>query len=374
MAKVFIQESTLTAIGDAIRSKTGKTELIDPANMSTEIASITTGGGGGGYEIPDEAFMLTGDCSNLAAGANWYWFFDSYKNKIQTKDITNMDSMFEQSQASSQTWSNFNGFPFMFNIKNAMDFSAAFKNLGLRECPKIRGSIKWSSSTTFDNMVYTNYMTSLDDLFTPEMMEGYSNFKITSQWSCPKLSGFFNHLRKLTHIPEWWYKLKINPESTAIPYTSYLPLYGAFEYCDKLSEDLKLPVVVINSGLGLTSDQFSYNAFLNCYSLSRITFETNADGSPIVAQWKSQTLDLANYVGYSGTTTHVSESVYNHDSAVETINSLPDTSAYLATAGGTNTIKFKGASGSATAGGAINTLTEEEIAVATAKGWTVTLV
>lgn len=67
MAKVFIEETTLTAIGDAIRSKTGKTELIDPANMSTEIASITTGGGG--YEIPDKAFMFTGDCSNLAAGA-----------------------------------------------------------------------------------------------------------------------------------------------------------------------------------------------------------------------------------------------------------------------------------------------------------------
>ena len=46
----------------------------------------------------------------------------------------------------------------------------------------------------------------------------------------------------------------------------------------------------------------------------------------------------------------------------------------LATAGGTNTIKFKGDSGSATDGGAINTLTEEEIAVATAKGWTVSLV
>jgi hypothetical protein len=57
---------------------------------------------------------------------------------------------------------------------------------------------------------------------------------------------------------------------------------------------------------------------------------------------------------------------YNHDSAVNTINSLPDTSAY-----GTNTIKFRGIAGSATDGGAINTLTEEEIAVATAKGWTV---
>ena len=73
-------------------------------------------------------------------------------------------------------------------------------------------------------------------------------------------------------------------------------------------------------------------------------------------------------------TTNVAYRRYNHDSAVATINSLPDTSAYLASASGTNTIKFNGAAGSATDGGAINTLTEEEIAVATAKGWTVTLV
>ena len=62
---------------------------------------------------------------------------------------------------------------------------------------------------------------------------------------------------------------------------------------------------------------------------------------------------------------------YNHDSAVETINSLPDTSAYLEANGGTNTIQFNSVSGKLTDGGAINTLTEEEIAVAVARGWTV---
>ena len=123
--------------------------------------------------------------------------------------------------------------------------------------------------------------------------------------------------------------------------------------------------------------------------------------------WKNQAIDLGYYVGYTDNsnkitannsgitsskevtnattyqtlknnpdwfTTNVAYSRYNHDSAVRTINSLPDTSAYLATAGGTNTIKFTGAAGSKTDGGAINTLTAEEIAVATAKGWTVTLV
>jgi hypothetical protein len=68
-------------------------------------------------------------------------------------------------------------------------------------------------------------------------------------------------------------------------------------------------------------------------------------------------------------TDKVEYSRYNHDSAVNTIKSLPDTSAY-----GTNTIKFKGEAGSATDGGAINTMTEEEIAMASVKGWTVAFV
>lgn len=48
MSKVFIEESTLSSIGNAIRQKTGKSELISPGNMPTEIASITSGGGGTG--------------------------------------------------------------------------------------------------------------------------------------------------------------------------------------------------------------------------------------------------------------------------------------------------------------------------------------
>lgn len=84
----------------------------------------------------------------------------------------------------------------------------------------------------------------------------------------------------------------------------------------------------------------------------------------------------SNSVTYDGKSLYLALlfSRYNHDSAVETINSLPDTSAYLATAGGTNTIKFRKYSGACTDGGGTNDLTPEEIAVATSKGWTVTLV
>ena len=45
MAKIFIEESTLSAIGNSIRAKTGKTNMIPPLNMPAEIASIQTGDG-----------------------------------------------------------------------------------------------------------------------------------------------------------------------------------------------------------------------------------------------------------------------------------------------------------------------------------------
>ena len=44
MANVLIDESTMTAIGNSIRGKTGKADLILPANMASEIDSITVGG------------------------------------------------------------------------------------------------------------------------------------------------------------------------------------------------------------------------------------------------------------------------------------------------------------------------------------------
>lgn len=42
MAKVFIEESTLTNIGNAIRTKKGTTAKIDPANFASEIQAIET--------------------------------------------------------------------------------------------------------------------------------------------------------------------------------------------------------------------------------------------------------------------------------------------------------------------------------------------
>lgn len=81
-------------------------------------------------------------------------------------------------------------------------------------------------------------------------------------------------------------------------------------------------------------------------------------------------------VTYNGTSVTASRltSRFNHKSIVEFINTIPDTSEYLATAGGTNTLKLLKYQGDLTDEGGVSDLTPEEIAVASAKGWTVTLV
>ena len=54
MSKVSIEESTLSAIGDAIRKKTGESELLSPLDMPTAISSISGGG-----DDEDSPFIYT---------------------------------------------------------------------------------------------------------------------------------------------------------------------------------------------------------------------------------------------------------------------------------------------------------------------------
>jgi hypothetical protein len=195
--------------------------------------------------------------------------------------------------------------------------------------------------------------------------------------------------------------LHIFKHANKVAYTSYTYFYDGFNGCYSLDELVGLPIPYTAT---YTSNIFYYTSYY-CYRLKNFTFEMNEDGTPLVKPWKGQTIDLSGSTGWlpyasyrdyitnynSGITADkevtddatyaalkndpdwftadIAYSRYNHDSAVATINSLPDCSAT-----GTNTIKFKGAAGSKTDGGAINTLTEAEIAVAAAKGWTVSFV
>lgn len=363
----------LNAIGDAIRTKTGKTELIPLADMPAEIAAIETGGGGG-EELPEEAFVIDGDCAYRFANGGWDWFIEKYGNKITTKGIFDCSYMFRKI--------NLKQIPFEINCATTSEVPADYmfsNSTSLESLPKIN-NLKPSKIGYF--LYYCSNLTYIPDDFVSNWDFGIYNS------SGGTTSNIFNGCNRLRYIPENFLK-HLHTTGTA---TTTVPYNYQFSNCHVLDEIKSLGVQLST----LSSNRMT-SMIDDCSRLKRFTFNVNDDGTPKTVKWKSQTLDFTYVVGYARNrdlsefdmssdtevtdnatyqalkdnpdwwTKNLAYSRYNHDSAVETINSLPDSSAY-----GTNTIKFKGEAGSATDGGAINTLTAEEIAVATAKGWTVT--
>jgi len=414
-----VQEESLVALGDAIREKAGTNEpLVFPAGMIEAIENITTRGavealditangtytapeGLDGYSPitvnvpqdgapPEEAFTITGQCGYRFAEGGWDWFLNKYGNQITTKDITDCQHMFHNS--------NVEAIPFDINLSNSVySFSYMFYGAeNLKQLPLIKGTLvaptgNYSKNPNMDNLFQMCQAVREIPYDYFDNFGGDEFWAVANTYSASR-AGMFSYCYSLRRLPN--IKKLLN---AADGYGNLY--YGLIQSCATLDEitDIPIPTTVKNS------NNFNYS-FQSASRLKTLTFETNKDGSPKIVSWKSQIIDLTKNIGFASGdfmilnynsgitadklvkddatyqalkddpdwfTTNVAYSRYNHDSAVETINSLPDTSAYLATAGGTNTIKFKGAAGSATDGGACNTLTEEEIAVATAKGWTV---
>lgn len=366
----------LTAIGSAIRNKTGSTDLLTLDAMPTAIGNIQTSNG---LELPETALTLSGNCDYKFYYGQWDWFIEKYGDKIKTENVESGKSMFGFSQITS----------IPFDIVNdglmGYEYTSMFANSKIETVPYIKGSVG-DIQSLFSRCYYLQSI--------PNDWSDFIDWSMLQTSLSNRLDSIFYSCYSLKNIPNNLIS-NIFSKSTSARYAS------RFSYCYSLDEI---------KNIAFQDVTFTNNAMLStftfCSRAKGITFVTQSDGTPYTAQWKTQTIDLSQYVGYvddvnkitdynSGITldkqvtddttyqalkddpdwftADVAYSRYNHDSAVETINSLPDTSAYLASAGGTNIIKFTGASGSATDGGAINTLTDEEIAVATAKGWTVTL-
>ena len=359
--------------------------------MPAAIIAIECGGGSGGEGFPEDALTVKGSCPYRFYYEGWNWFLEEYGNKITTKDITNMAYMFAENQALTKI-------PFDINCLMTANCSLShmFYNCRkLTELPKI--TVKPSDlDYMFD---YCQDLREIPEDFADTFDWSYIDNNTSS--SAGAMSYRFYYCTSLRKIPFNFLK-HVNPK---ISYGKS-PFYYGFQNCYVLDE-LKLPAKFTTTGW--TSSAFT-SCFNNCNRIKELIFDTQEDGTPYSVNWKSQIINLAEYLGYAnknyyknyilGFNSGITEdklvhsattyealkndpdwfavdeaySRYNHDSAVNTINSLPDTSAYLASRGGTNTIKFRTNAGANTDGGAISTLTEEEIAVAAAKGWTVSLV
>ena len=370
MAKVFIEESTLTNIGDAIRNKTGKSELLSPASMATEIEAIQTGGG----EIGE--IVLTENCQYACSNPAW----NKFHPYVKTQDIYELSHFFYENDKIENV-------PFEINLKADNRYgiaTAAFCAYAdnLKTCPKINNYLLAGTASMFSSCYRLN--DDLDAKLNPVGMGEY-----TTQGANNMFDGCYS-LRKapmkfLNTILKNW----TGTGTWNNPYNSL------FSSCYALDE-----VVGLYPHAGTWANNLFQNTFTYCSRLKDFTFEMDENGQPYVRNWSNQTIDLTHNVGKSdlnyirGYNSGITEDKkvnsletyealkdnpdwwadsyawcrYNRNSAVNTINSLPDCSQ-----GSGNIIKFYKSAGNQIPGGNMNDLTEEEIAVATAKGWTVTL-
>lgn len=391
MSKYVIEDTTLTAIADAVREKSGTSELILVSELPTAIAGIEAGGGSGDAPTAEE-LTFSGSLSNAFINTTWNWFLEKYKDDITFQNVTSSQNMFANNPSEDFSYLTI---PFNNNANLQSMFSSCSS---LAKLPKVSGAV--------DRYLY-NLFGSCMRLPSDEINNFLTSLTIYAASTSLHISSLFSNCysaRELTPALEWLHTQLNTSDTLNLSNLSYA---NCWYYCYALDTLENVPVVYRGSASTTrTSNAFS-STFNYCCRAKDVIFATD-NGTPYTVRWKEQTIDLSSYVGWapgdaqvtgynSGITTdkkvtssatyadlkddpdwyavQQAYSRYNHDSAVRTINSLPDTSAYLATqTSGTNTIKFKGVAGSMTDGGAINTLTEEEIAVATAKGWTVTLV
>jgi len=79
MANVYLQDSTLSAIGDAIRNKGGTSDLLLPSEMAPAILNLSTGGSSssGGINLSDIKIKAasTPSASQYIVWANWQEYF-----------------------------------------------------------------------------------------------------------------------------------------------------------------------------------------------------------------------------------------------------------------------------------------------------------
>ena len=372
-----IDDKNLYDIADAIREVKGVEDTYTPGEMASAIGEIAA--------LPEDALVITGDCDYRCAYNGWNWFIEGFGDKITTKDIGNKTYMFYNS-------SGLENIPFTIDGKAGIGTNCKEMFSG---CSNLKTMPKFTDISPTDLTKFMNGCRSIREL-PEDFAENFDWGSITGSTNAygANRSYVFYNCYSLRSFPMDYLKYN-NP----VINNSYCMFYYGFTNCYALDELVGIPISWHTGNW--TSNAF-YTTFDNCSRLQSVTFETQADGTPYTMNWKSQTIDLSKYVGYASSTnnitnynsgltlstrvngssdyatrsqdpdwwtTNLAYSRYNHDSAVETINSLPDTSAY-----GTNTIKFKSGSGSSTTGGSVSDLTAEEIAVATAKGWTVSLV
>lgn len=359
MAKKLYEESNIQAIANALRGKCGTTCGYKTCDMAAAIESISTGGSDATIRL--DAVMTL---NNKNAGVVNRGVINLLGSNTLTLDAASLGDtasygvcaelfygdgdVANSPYITDATWNQIvlgNDFSVMLqNSTNTGRANRMFYNCkDITKCPDW---VQYLAPTFVEGM-----FSACDNLVTiPEFKTNSMGLLTADNYNSASshCSYMFENCYKLTSIPTSVLKGMKHQGHTFTNYRASF-YYYAFYNCKSLTAINELGVETCFSTDSTYCNMF-YETFRYCDALSSMTFETN-NGSPIATDWHHQSINLYN----TGTN-------YNHDSMVETINSLPDTSSGT----GSNTIYFSSANGG-------SALTEEEIAVATARGWTVTL-
>lgn len=336
--------------------------------------------------IPEDGLTITGNCQYKFAYGGWDWFLSQMGDKITTKDISNVSNMF--------TFSNVSEIPFDINltvITNASTkhsiqrmFSYAEK---LQAIPMIYNAIPSDLNNIFQNC---KSLTAFPEGFAEDWNWSYFD-SATSAYN-GSMAYMFDNCMKLRKIPKIFF-LHGNPYWTY----NYNITNTGFNYCYSLEELEDVFIPYKGNLSGSYSNVFS-NMVRQCFRLKKLTLMTQEDGTPYTVNWKDQVIDLTT-AGFSSNANIMTRNTdFTNDTKIDTVEkwhgyidgSYPDgwaasveystfgatavkeLIATLPTASGANTVKLKQGAASAIPGEEMTSLTEEDIAAATEKGWTIT--
>lgn len=383
MANVLVEETSLSNIASAIRGKNGSTAVYKPGEMAAAITNLPTGGSGGDAET----INFSTDISYLFASDGGGALYEAVKNKnlVFTNIRYGRGVFYNMSTNDTITPFTIHLLRGMYNTPGNVDFRNFYEGSRIVSNIVIDPPIERPSNVEFQNFFAKSRLKNIDFSCID------TNYPIFEQSCAMGLFSESGYLRSInfTNSPHKYFG------GNNIEYQS--TFYRCFDL-DSIED------------LYTTQQTDFFNAFNNCSHLAKLTFKT---ASPTNAKnpYYSSDIDLST-VGYytnvsegyinntalhygndplikkslvrqnaakeitnattyaelkndpDAWTTNVAYSRYNKTSAKETLTSLP----YIKD---THTIKFNGEAGSATDGGAIKNLTSSEIAVATAKKWTV---
>ena len=344
MAKYVIEDTTLTNIASAIREKTGKSELLLPSQMPSEIQSISSGGED--FEINDASYLfyngariniLNDLLSRIKSPKSFsYCFYGSFNSiKQETLDLSTIDM------------SNCSTFHNMFYNTN-FTLSVILKNIVLPNNLK--------SAIDCYGMFRGVYLPSLDlsSIIFENIINAYGMFENA------KINNLILPNLKVNNAGKMFYQFSEDAYDDTVPFNDTLDISSIdFSECTAISSFIRY-------------SEFA-KVLHNNFDCSKVTNVSNFASNnpdlknlcPLLNLGKGYTQKSANYNSYK---LDLSSCVnLTHDSLLGIINGLYDLNLTYDVAGGGTLYTQQLVLGSTN----LAKLTEDEIAIGTNKGWVV---